>query len=43
MIRAYVQEKPEIAAFDKANRDYVNQNIKLIRFLEPVLPPPFRR
>ena len=30
VIRAYVQEKPEIAAFDKANRDYVNQNIKLI-------------
>jgi ATP-binding cassette subfamily B multidrug efflux pump len=30
VIRAYVQEKPEIAAFDSANRDYVNQNIKLI-------------
>ena len=30
VIRAYVQEKPEIAAFDAANRDYVNQNIKLI-------------
>jgi ATP-binding cassette subfamily B multidrug efflux pump len=30
VIRAYVQEKPQIAAFDEANRDYVNQNIKLI-------------
>jgi ATP-binding cassette, subfamily B, multidrug efflux pump len=30
VIRAYVQEKPEIAAFEAANRDYVNQNIKLI-------------
>jgi ATP-binding cassette subfamily B protein len=30
VIRAYVQEKPQIAAFDAANRDYVNQNIKLI-------------
>ncbi len=30
VIRAYVQERPEIAAFDAANRDYVNQNIKLI-------------
>ena len=30
VIRAYVQEKPEIAAFGAANRDYVNHNIKLI-------------
>jgi ATP-binding cassette subfamily B multidrug efflux pump len=30
VIRAYAQEKPQIAAFDIANRDYVNQNIKLI-------------
>ncbi|MGA2720253.1 MAG: ABC transporter ATP-binding protein [Candidatus Acidiferrales bacterium] len=30
VIRAYVQEKPQIASFDEANRDYVNQNIKLI-------------
>jgi ATP-binding cassette, subfamily B, multidrug efflux pump len=30
VIRAYVQEKPQITAFDEANRDYVNQNIKLI-------------
>lgn len=30
VIRAYVQEQPEIAAFGAANRDYVNKNIKLI-------------
>src|SRR3984893_11101092 len=30
VIRAYVQEEPEIAAFDQANREYVNRNIKLI-------------
>jgi ATP-binding cassette subfamily B multidrug efflux pump len=30
VIRAYAQEKPEIEAFDLANRDYVDQNIKLI-------------
>ncbi|HXQ26977.1 MAG TPA: ABC transporter ATP-binding protein [Candidatus Acidoferrales bacterium] len=30
VIRAYVQEKPEIESFDRANRDYVDRNIKLI-------------
>jgi ATP-binding cassette, subfamily B, multidrug efflux pump len=30
VIRAYAQEEPEIAAFDVANREYVDQNIKLI-------------
>ncbi|HEY0702086.1 MAG TPA: ABC transporter ATP-binding protein [Candidatus Acidoferrales bacterium] len=30
VIRAYAQEEPEIEAFDKANREYVDQNIKLI-------------
>jgi ATP-binding cassette subfamily B multidrug efflux pump len=30
VIRAYAQEQPEIEAFDAANRDYVDQNIKLI-------------
>ena len=30
VVRAYVQEKPEIASFEAANRHYVNQNIKLI-------------
>lgn len=30
VIRAYAQEKPEIESFDRANRDYVDLNIKLI-------------
>jgi len=30
VVRAYVQEKPEIESFDRANRDYVDSNIKLI-------------
>jgi ATP-binding cassette subfamily B multidrug efflux pump len=30
VIRAYAQEKSEIALFDQANRDYVDRNIQLI-------------
>jgi len=30
VIRAYAQEKPEVAKFDVANREYVNRNIQLI-------------
>ena len=30
VIRAYAQEKPEVAKFDEANREYVNRNIQLI-------------
>jgi ATP-binding cassette, subfamily B, multidrug efflux pump len=30
VIRAYAQEKSQIASFDEANRDYVGHNIKLI-------------
>ena len=30
VVRAYVQEKPEIESFDRANREYVDRNIKLI-------------
>ncbi|MGA8220182.1 MAG: ABC transporter ATP-binding protein [Candidatus Acidiferrales bacterium] len=30
VIRAYAQEKPEVAKFDGANREYVNRNIQLI-------------
>ncbi len=30
VVRAYVQEKHEIDSFDRANRDYVDRNIKLI-------------
>jgi len=30
VIRAYGQEQPQIEAFDRANRDYVDRNIRLI-------------
>ena len=30
VVRAYAQEKSEMALFEKANRDYVDRNIKLI-------------
>ena len=30
VVRAYAQEKPEIARFDEANREYVDRNIQLI-------------
>src|SRR6202035_2802655 len=30
VVRAYAQEKPEIAQFDEANREYVDRNIQLI-------------
>ena len=38
VIRAYVQEKPETAAFDQANRDYVQKNIKLIGTMSIFFP-----
>ncbi|MGA2510528.1 MAG: ABC transporter ATP-binding protein [Candidatus Acidiferrales bacterium] len=38
VIRAYVQEKPESAQFDKANREYVQQNIKLIGTMSIFFP-----
>ncbi len=31
MIRAYVQEKPELHRFELLNRDYIRQNIRLVR------------
>jgi ATP-binding cassette subfamily B multidrug efflux pump len=31
MIRAYVQEKPELQRFEQLNRDYIAQNIRLAR------------
>lgn len=30
VVRAYAQERQEVAKFDEANRDYVNRNIQLI-------------
>ena len=38
VIRAYVQEKPEIEAFDGANREYVDQNIQLIGTMSLFFP-----
>jgi len=38
VIRAYVQEEPETAAFDKANRDYVQKNIRLIGTMSIFFP-----
>lgn len=38
VIRAYVQEKPEIEAFDRANREYVDQNIQLIGTMSLFFP-----
>jgi ATP-binding cassette subfamily B protein len=38
VIRAYVQEKPEVASFDKANREYVQQNIQLIGTMSIFFP-----
>ncbi len=38
VIRAYVQEKPEIEAFDQANREYVDQNIQLIGTMSLFFP-----
>jgi ATP-binding cassette, subfamily B, multidrug efflux pump len=31
MIRAYAQENPELQRFEKLNKDYIAQNIKLVR------------
>src|SRR5439155_2521806 len=33
VIRAYVQEGPEIAAFETSNREYINRSLKLVRLM----------
>jgi len=38
VIRAYVQESPEIEAFEKANREYVNRSLPLIRLMGMLWP-----
>jgi len=38
VVRAYAQEKPEIESFDRANREYVDQNIKLIGTMSLFFP-----
>ena len=38
VVRAYVQEDPEIAAFEKSNREYVNRSLPLIRLMGMLWP-----
>ena len=38
VVRAYVQEDPEIAAFEDANREYVNRSLPLIRLMGMLWP-----
>jgi ATP-binding cassette, subfamily B, multidrug efflux pump len=38
VVRAYVQEDPEIAAFETANREYVNRSLPLIRLMGMLWP-----
>lgn len=38
VIRAYVQEGPEIAAFEDANREYIARSLKLVRLMGMLWP-----
>jgi ATP-binding cassette, subfamily B, multidrug efflux pump len=38
VIRAYVQEEPEIAAFETSNREYINRSLKLVRLMGMLWP-----
>src|ERR1700730_14468792 len=38
VIRAYVQEEPEIAAFESSNREYINRSLKLVRLMGMLWP-----
>jgi len=38
VIRAYVQEEPEIAAFDAANKEYIARSLKLVRLMGMLWP-----
>ena len=38
VIRAYVQEEPEIAAFESANREYIGRSLKLVRLMGMLWP-----
>src|SRR6267378_14657 len=38
LIRAYVQEEPEIAAFETSNREYINRSLKLVRLMGMLWP-----
>src|SRR5262252_690621 len=38
VIRAYVQEEPEIAAFENANNEYIRRSLKLVRLMGMLWP-----
>jgi ATP-binding cassette, subfamily B, multidrug efflux pump len=38
VIRAYVQEEPEIAAFETSNREYIDRSLKLVRLMGMLWP-----
>src|SRR6202140_1475848 len=38
VIRAYVQEEPEMAAFETSNREYINRSLKLVRLMGMLWP-----
>lgn len=38
VIRAYVQEEPEIAAFEASNQEYIHRSLKLVRLMGMLWP-----
>ena len=38
VIRAYVQEEPEIASFEASNREYIGRSLKLVRLMGMLWP-----
>jgi ATP-binding cassette, subfamily B, multidrug efflux pump len=38
VIRAYVQEEPEIASFESANQEYIRRSLKLVRLMGMLWP-----
>src|SRR5215468_6874043 len=38
VIRAYVQEEPEIEAFEKSNKEYIHRSLKLVRLMGMLWP-----
>ncbi len=38
VIRAYVQEEPEIAGFETSNREYIARSLKLVRLMGMLWP-----
>ncbi len=38
VIRAYVQEEPEITAFETSNREYINRSLRLVRLMGMLWP-----